>query len=59
MMAENSAKARTADVPNFDVERIRADFPLLSRQVHDKQIVYLDNAATSQKPLKAPSQWHT
>lgn len=34
----------------LDVERIRADFPVLSRTVHGKQVVYLDNAATSQKP---------
>ncbi len=34
----------------LDVERIRADFPILSRTVHGKQVVYLDNAATSQKP---------
>jgi len=34
----------------FDVERIRADFPILNRKVHDKPLVYLDNAATSQKP---------
>lgn len=34
----------------LDVERIRADFPLLSRTVHGKPIVYLDSAATSQKP---------
>ena len=34
----------------LDVERIRADFPILSRAVHGKQVVYLDNAATSQKP---------
>jgi cysteine desulfurase/selenocysteine lyase len=34
----------------LDVERIRADFPLLSRSVHGKPIVYLDSAATSQKP---------
>jgi len=36
---------------DFDVQRIRADFPLLSRNVHDKPLVYLDNANTSQKPL--------
>jgi cysteine desulfurase/selenocysteine lyase len=36
----------------FDVERIRADFPILSRQVHGHPLVYLDNAATSQKPLQ-------
>lgn len=40
------------DTPTvFDVERIRADFPLLARRVHGKPLVYLDNANTSQKPL--------
>jgi cysteine desulfurase/selenocysteine lyase len=34
----------------YDVERVRADFPLLSRLVHGVPLVYLDNAATSQKP---------
>ena len=34
----------------FDVERIRRDFPVLQRKVHGKPLVYLDNAATSQKP---------
>jgi cysteine desulfurase/selenocysteine lyase len=34
----------------LDVERIRADFPILSRTAHGKTLVYLDNAATSQKP---------
>jgi cysteine desulfurase/selenocysteine lyase len=34
----------------FDVERIREDFPILKQRVHDKPLVYLDNAATSQKP---------
>jgi cysteine desulfurase / selenocysteine lyase len=34
----------------FDVEAIRRDFPALSQQVHGKPLVYLDNAATSQKP---------
>ncbi len=34
----------------FDVEKIREDFPVLSREVHGKPLVYLDNAATSQKP---------
>ena len=36
--------------PAFDVERVRRDFPILGRRVHDKPLVYLDNAATSQKP---------
>lgn len=35
----------------FDVEKVRADFPILSRDVYGKPLVYLDNAATTQKPL--------
>ena len=35
---------------SFDVERIREDFPILNRRVHGKPLVYLDNAATGQKP---------
>lgn len=34
----------------FDVNAIRRDFPILTRTVHDHPLVYLDNAATSQKP---------
>ena len=34
----------------FPVHRYRADFPLLARRVRDKPLIYLDNAATSQKP---------
>jgi len=34
----------------YDVEAIRADFPILSRQVHGKPLVYLDNGASAQKP---------
>jgi cysteine desulfurase / selenocysteine lyase len=34
----------------FDVQRIRADFPILARTVRGKPLVYLDNAATTQKP---------
>jgi len=35
----------------FDVRRVREDFPILGQMVHGKPLVYLDNAATSQKPL--------
>ena len=35
----------------FDIHRIREDFPLLSRTVHGKPLVYFDNANTSQKPV--------
>ena len=38
------------DSLDFDVERVRADFPLLRQQVNGKPLVYLDNGATSQKP---------
>lgn len=34
----------------FDVEAIRRDFPILAHKIHGKPLVYLDNAATSQKP---------
>ncbi len=35
---------------SFDVERIRQDFPILSRQVHGKPLVYFDSGASAQKP---------
>ncbi len=38
------------DVEGLDVERIRADFPILEREVDGKQVVYLDNAATTHTP---------
>ncbi len=38
------------DVLHFDVETIRADFPILHQQVNGQPLVYLDNAATTQKP---------
>ena len=34
----------------YDVNRIREDFPILRKKVHNKNLVYLDNAATTQKP---------
>ena len=34
----------------FDVEKVRADFPILSREVNGKPLVYLDNGASAQKP---------
>ncbi len=36
----------------YDVEEIRRDFPILDRRIGDKNLVYLDNAATSQKPRR-------
>jgi cysteine desulfurase/selenocysteine lyase len=46
-----AATARpAAAAAGYDVERIRRNFPILSRRVHGKPLVYLDNAATTQKP---------
>jgi len=44
--------ARTGAASPLDVARIRADFPILSRTVGDRPLVYLDSAATSQKPVQ-------
>ncbi|WP_329102116.1 cysteine desulfurase [Micromonospora sp. NBC_01699] len=38
------------DVPRFDVSKVRADFPILDREVNGHPLVYLDSANTSQKP---------
>jgi cysteine desulfurase/selenocysteine lyase len=46
-MADATTLDRTAA---YDVERIRADFPILSREVNGKPLVYLDSAASAQKP---------
>ena len=35
----------------YDIQKIREDFPILARKVYDNPLVYLDNAATTQKPL--------
>jgi cysteine desulfurase/selenocysteine lyase len=40
----------TVSVASLDVRAIRADFPILDRQVHGKKLVFLDSAASSQKP---------
>ncbi len=57
---EGSVPAASASLPHrspaqgvpapLDVNRIRQDFPILRQRVHGKPLVYLDNAATSQKP---------
>src|SRR3989344_877671 len=46
----------------FDIRKVRADFPILSRKVGDAPLVYLDSAATSQKPkqvLEAINDFYT
>ncbi|MBC8647826.1 MAG: aminotransferase class V-fold PLP-dependent enzyme, partial [Thermoanaerobaculia bacterium] len=46
-----AAPLREASATTYDVERIREDFPILRQLVHGKPLVYLDNAATTQKPM--------
>jgi cysteine desulfurase / selenocysteine lyase len=46
----NTATTLINKPAEFDVDKIRADFPILNEQVHGKPLVYLDNAATAQKP---------
>ena len=49
--ARAMAKAGPASgAAGYDVERIRADFPILYREVHGKPLVYLDSGASAQKP---------
>jgi len=46
-------RTETSGMPEagiFNIEKIRNDFPILSKTIHDKPLVYLDNAATTQKP---------
>jgi len=50
MAAVNPLPSATPARP-YDVERVRRDFPILSRTVHDHPLVFLDSAASSQRPL--------
>jgi len=50
MKAAAAQALRATPELEFDVERIRADFPILSTTVHGKPLVYVDNAASTQKP---------
>lgn len=49
-MAADRRSAAGTDGAAFDVQRIRSDFPILSREIYGKPLVYLDNAASAQKP---------
>ena len=40
--------------PDFDVQAVRRDFPILSERVHDHPLVWLDNAATRVAPWPRP-----
>jgi cysteine desulfurase/selenocysteine lyase len=50
MNARHPEMASVALAPVFEVERVRADFPILQIEVEGKPLVYLDNAASSQMP---------
>ena len=50
MITARDASTRPAPPAQWDVERVRRDFPALHQQVHGKPLIYFDNAATSQKP---------
>ncbi|AHM59153.1 cysteine desulfurase-like protein, SufS subfamily [Flammeovirgaceae bacterium 311] len=55
-------KTEAATITIFDIEQIRAQFPVLHQQVNKHQLVYLDNAATTQKPqvvLDALNDYYT
>ncbi|MBP3840109.1 MAG: aminotransferase class V-fold PLP-dependent enzyme, partial [Chryseobacterium sp.] len=41
----------------FDLQNIRSQFPILNQQVNGKPLAYLDNAATSQKPISVLDSW--
>ena len=47
-MTNQMASAR--QIAELDIDKVRADFPILSRQVNGKPLVYLDSAASAQKP---------
>src|SRR3954470_6595456 len=50
MTTSRPAALKSAAAPTFDVEAVRADFPILKTKVGGKPLVYLDNAASSQMP---------
>ena len=49
-MSTAAEKLSSSSVSALDVEKLRRDFPILEQKVHGHPLVYLDNAATSQKP---------
>ncbi len=62
MTSPSSASSASASDSVLDVDRIRRDFPILQRVVRGKPLVYLDSAATTQKPLpvlKALSDYYS
>jgi cysteine desulfurase / selenocysteine lyase len=58
MSTEALTQHRPATEAAYDVARIRADFPILATQVYGKPLVYLDNAASAQKPQAVLDRLH-
>jgi cysteine desulfurase/selenocysteine lyase len=50
-MSITQTSSSVQSVPGLDIARVRADFPILARTVHGKPLVYLDTAASAQRPL--------
>ncbi len=50
MKTKKKMKKRISENPTFNVDKLRKEFPILKQKVHGKTLVYLDNAATTQKP---------
>ena len=60
-MAANASRAASA-APAFDAERVRGDFPILQRAINGRPLVYLDSAASAQRPtavLRAVERYET
>lgn len=49
-MPKNNRIQKEIEINMFDVNKIRDDFPILSQKIYNKPLIYLDNAATTQKP---------
>jgi cysteine desulfurase/selenocysteine lyase len=56
-MNPSRAEVKRAHAGGLDVERVRADFPILKLRVNGKPLVYLDNAASSQMPQPVLDRW--
>jgi cysteine desulfurase/selenocysteine lyase len=51
MNTNSAGQLLNQGLPPLDVEKVRKDFPILTREVHGKPLVYLDTAASAQRPL--------
>ena len=58
MNNSNTAKTITNISAPFDVERFRKDFPILDREINGNRLAYLDNAASSQRPISVINKFN-